>query len=296
MTARQPRREAIVEALASCPVSEWIRIGEFSRYMQAGGYGFEVTNDPWKLYICDRQYGSLGYSGFNDWNILQLRYILCFLFEYAATLGLIDIAYVHPEKALNDYHDLWGVDDLRWLSRYDGLRAFRITHLGAFCLGMTDTFTPRKAACSVNLSVLPNLTISAVSGELAPEEVLMLETWDEPLGGNIWRLNQERALDAIERGRCVREFASFLQERDGQPLPETVEAFCRASETNGTAVRCHGEAVLFECRDAVTAAMLCRQKELDNLCYLAGETTIAVPSAHVQRFRKCARSLGFGVV
>ena len=143
---------------------------------------------------------------------------------------------------------------------------------------------------------MPDLTISAVSGKLSPEEVLIIETWAEPLGANIWRLNQERALDAIERGRCTREFASFLQERDEQPLPETVEAFCRASETNGTAVRCHGEAVLFECRDAATADMLCRQKELDRLCYRAGETTIAVPCAHVPRFRKCARSLGFGVV
>lgn len=296
MTAKQPRRHAIVEALASCPVGQWMGSGEFSRYMQADGHRFEVTLDPCKLYISERQYGNLGYSGFHEWNILQLRYILCFLFEYAATLGLIDIAYVHPERALMDFGDLWGVDDLEWLSRYDGLRAFRITELGAFCLGITDTYTPRKPACSVKLSVLSDLTIRAVSGELAHEEVLMIETWAEPLGANIWRLNQERALDAVERGRCTREFASFLQERDEQPLPETVEAFCKASESNGTAVRCKGEAVLFECRDAATATLLCRQKELDRLCYRAGETTIAVPSAHVPKFRKCARSLGFGVV
>lgn len=161
---------------------------------------------------------------------------------------------------------------------------------------MTDTYTPRKAGCSVKLSVLSDLTMRAVSGELAHEEVLMIETWAERLGTNIWRLNQERALDAVERGRCAREFASFLQERDEQPLPETVEAFCNASESNGTAVRCTGEAVLFECRDAATATLLCRQKELDRLCYRAGETTIAVPGTHVQKFRKCARSLGFGVV
>jgi len=296
MTAKQPRRHAIIEALASCPANEWILTGEFSRYMQAAGHEFEVTHDPWKLYICERQYGSLGYSGFHEWNILQFRYILCFLFEYAATLGLIDIAYVHPEDGLHDFGNLWGADGLRWLSRYDGLRAFRITNLGAFCLGLSETFTPCKAGSSVKLSVLPNLAIQAVAGELGPDEVLMIETWAEPLGGNIWRLNPERALDAIERGRCVREFASFLQERDEQPLPETVEAFCKASESNGTAVRCTGEAVLFECRDAAAATMLCQQKELDHLIYRAGETVVAVPSAHVQRFRKCARSLGFGVV
>lgn len=296
LTAKPPRREAIVAALADCPVGQWIRIGEFSRYMRAAGYEFDVTDDPWKLFICERQYGSLGYAGFHEWHILQLRYILCFLFEYAATLGLIDIAYVHPKYALMDFGDLWGVDDLEWLSRYDGLRAFRITGLGAFCLGMTDTYMPRKAASSVQISVLSDLTIRVVSGELAHEEALILETWADPLDVNIWRLNQERALDAVERGRCAREFAGFLQERDPQPLPETVEAFCRASEKNGTAVRSTGEAVLFACRDASTAALLCQQKELDRLCYRAGDTTIAVLSAHVPKFRKCARSLGFGVV
>jgi hypothetical protein len=33
---------------------------------------------------------SLGYSGFADWPILEGRYTLAVLFEYAATLGLID--------------------------------------------------------------------------------------------------------------------------------------------------------------------------------------------------------------
>lgn len=296
MTAKQPRRAAIVEGLIDCPVNQWVCMKEFSRYMRATNLEFEVTHDPWKLYISERQYGSLGYAQSHDWNLLQFRYILCFLFEYAATLGLIDIAYVHPDGAMADFRDLWGADFLSWLSRYDGLRAFRVTELGAFCLGITDAYQPRKPACSVTLSVLPNLTISVIAGQLSQEEVLMLETWAEPVDTDIWRLNRERALDAVERGRSVSEFASFLQERDEQPLPEAVETFCRSSESNGTAVHCTGEAILFECRDGATAALLCRQKELRRLCFLAGKTTIAVPTAHVPKFRKCARSLGLGVV
>jgi hypothetical protein len=296
MTAKQPRRDAIVEALTDCPVNQWVRMEEFSRYMRATDLEFEVTHDPWKLYISERQYGSLGYSDSHDWNILQFRYILCFLFEYAATLGLIDIAYVHPDGAMPDFSHLWGADHLSWLSRYDGLRAFRVTDLGAFCLGINDAYQPRKPDCSVTLSVLSDLTINVISGQLSQEEVLMLETWAEPVDTGIWRLNRERALDAVERGRSASEFASFLQERDDQPLPDAAETFCRASESNGTAVHSTGEAILFECRDAATAALLCRQKELARLCFLAGKTTIAVPTAHVPKFRKCARSLGLGVV
>ena len=50
----------------------------------------------WKLYLGDPEYGSLGYDGFHDWPILEGRYTLAVLFEYAATLGLLDVDYVSP--------------------------------------------------------------------------------------------------------------------------------------------------------------------------------------------------------
>ena len=103
--------------------------------MQAAGFRFEVTHDPWSLYICDPQYGSLGYDGYGGWNILKERHLLCLLFEYAAPLGMIDIAYEHPAGARGDFHGQWGTDDLTFLSRYDGLRYFRLTTLGEFILG-----------------------------------------------------------------------------------------------------------------------------------------------------------------
>jgi hypothetical protein len=57
-----------------------------------------------------------------SWKILQARYALCLLFEYAATLGLIDVAYIPPHGARPDYGNLWGVDDLSFFSRYDNAR------------------------------------------------------------------------------------------------------------------------------------------------------------------------------
>jgi hypothetical protein len=47
----------------------------------------------WRLYLGDPEYGSLGYDGHHDWAILEGRYTLAILFEYAATLGLLDVDY-----------------------------------------------------------------------------------------------------------------------------------------------------------------------------------------------------------
>lgn len=37
--------------------------------------------------------------------------------EHAASLGLMDIAYIHPQDARKDFRDQWGADDMKWLSR-----------------------------------------------------------------------------------------------------------------------------------------------------------------------------------
>ena len=95
-TALAGRRQAIESALQECPVGSWVQVDELFRYMLATGKDFEVTRDYWGLYLCDAQYGNLGNGGYHDWEILQGRYALCVLFEYVATLGMIDVAYIPP--------------------------------------------------------------------------------------------------------------------------------------------------------------------------------------------------------
>lgn len=295
MTAKPERRAAIAEALAECPVGEWIDVDQFSDYMQAAGYEFEVSRDLWKLYLSDSHYGSLGYEGFGDWNIVQFRYILCFLFEYAATLGLIDIAYVQPGAGRDDYRELWGVDDLEWLSRYDGLRCIRVTELGAYCFGLTDHFESRLPDSGLRLSVLPSLRIKLQEGEPKPAERLLLETWAESIEAKTWKLDGERSLRAVERGQSPAEFASFLRQHESQELPETVQAFLAESERKGQALQIGGEATFIRCCDAATADLICAQKELQNHCHRCGETLLAVASAQLPKFRKIIRSLGLGI-
>ena len=49
LTSPKDRRLTIRSALAECPVGRWVEIGEFSRYMRAAGFQFEVTRDRWGL-------------------------------------------------------------------------------------------------------------------------------------------------------------------------------------------------------------------------------------------------------
>ncbi len=294
MTAKPPRRSAIARALEDCPANKWIDVKTFSSYMLAQDFTFEVSRDPWKLFLCDREYGALGYAGSGGWDILQFRYLLVLLFEYAATLGLIDIAYVHPSGALNDYQNQWGADDLEWLSRYDGLRAFRITNLGACCFGLTDSYVSTQPETSLKLKVSASLTLHLLSEDLPLSERMLIETWASPSLEGRWQLDPARTRDAIERGNKIEDFISFLEKSNGKTIPKSVEKFLKIAFDDAHALKRAGEATFFDCRDAKTADLILKQKTLKAICFRCSDTRLAIPAEHLLKFQKHIRKLGLG--
>jgi hypothetical protein len=294
MTAAANRRAAINEALQQCPVGRWVKLQDFSRFMQAAAYDFEVTREPWDLYIADAHYGSLGYQGYHDWHILQGRYLLCLLFEYAATLGLIDVAYVDPSLVPQDY-EMWGTDDLAFLSRYDGLIYFRLNLLGAYCLGLAESYTPGAIEAKATLSVLPSLQVKISGAAFSLDEALLLETWAEKESDTVWRLDRDKALSAVESGHQIAELREFLAARDEQELPDTVVAFIVTTERNARALKQKGAALLIECADAELAELLATHERTKKLCLRAGEKHLVVKEAEEETFRKAAHLLGYGM-
>ena len=221
MTSPAGRRPAIGEALAACPVGRWVSCDELGRFIRAAGDDFSVTRDPWTLYLFDPEYGSLGYDGYHEWEFLEGRYLLCVLFEYAATLGMIDVAYTDPRGARPDYTGMWGTDDLEFLSRYDGLRYVRLTALGAYCLGLTEKYTPSTPEAGASLTVFPDLRVQVAGAPLSAAEALLLETYATAESEGLWRLDHSRTVQAVEGGHQVADLRAFLTSRDDQDLPET---------------------------------------------------------------------------
>lgn len=293
LTATAGRRTVIADALKECPVGRWVRADEFFRYMRAAGFDFEVTHDPWELYIEEQEYGSLGYEGFGKWSILQGRYALCFLFEYAATLGVIDVAYVPPDGARQDFTDLWGADDYEFFSRYDGLLYLRLTPLGEYCLGLTDKYVPSAVTARSTISVLPSLKVNVTGEPLLPEEMLLLETYAERESESSWRLDRARTMAALENGHQISELREFLQARDEQPLPETVEKFLADAEHNAGRLRDLGPSALIECADAALAETIAQHEKTKLLCLRAGEKHLVVSAADEEKFRQMLHNLGY---
>jgi hypothetical protein len=291
MTAVAPRRQAVVEGLKECPVGKWVRSEELFRQLKAG-HPFFVARDSWRLYLGEQQYGSLGYDGDYAWESLQGRFTLALLFEYAATLGLLDVAYISPEHARNDFRDRWGTDDLSCLSRYDGLMYFRVNPLGAWCLGLADTYEPQAVVLEKVLRVLPNLDVVAADRPPSAADVLFLERFAERSSEAVWRLSRDRILAAVEQGLAVAELKDFLASRAQGSLPQTAEVFLHDLQDKMGQLKDLGAARLIGCKDAVVARTLASDRRLRGICQLAGERHLVFKATDEAAIRRALKELG----
>ena len=295
LTAVASRRQVIADAVAECPVGRWVATNELFRYMRAVGHQFEVTRDPWRLYIGSPEYGSFGYDGYGGWNILQARYALCVLFEYAATLGIVDVAYAPPMGARPDFHNMWGTDGLEYLSRYDGLTFVRLTPLGAYILGWAKSYespAPEKRAV---FTLLTNLDVVATGEGLTFADRIVLERYAQQTADRVWRLDRDMLLAVAEQGESMADVRAFLTARTAIPLPPALIGLLEDVADRARRLVDRGAMRVIDCADPALVLRLVNDRATRALCIAAGEDRLLVPAGSEQAFRRAVRKLGYAV-
>ncbi len=300
LTAVAGRRSKIVDALKDCSVGQWVKLSDFFRYMIAAGYDFIVSRNLESLTL--EGYGSLYDANFL---ILEARYILAFLFEYVSTLGLIDVAYVHPDDGLFNFQNDRNLDYYyeSCLSRYDGLTYFRITPLGAYFLGLSDRYVPTTLPQKQVLRILPNLEVVAVQ-QLSRVDRLFLDAFLQPTSDVVWQLEQAKLLDAIAQGRSVDELQKFLIANSSEALPQTVLQFLADLQIRTTSLQALGSARLIRCTDAALATLIANDSRTKAYCFLADQPKaiaagqacyLVVPTETETKFRNALKKLGYSL-
>lgn len=290
------RRKAVAAALAELPVDTWIEVDDLFAGMRRSGLNPTLERNSrslWRLYLADPEYGSLGYAGNHEWEILQGRYTLVVLFEYAATLGLLDVAYADPAGARRDFGHIWGSDDLAYLSRYDGLTAVRVNDLGAYALGISDRppVTPAPAAA---LRVLSSHEVVAV-GDLPQGDAMMLSAFAERTAERTWRLSMATLLAGMASGCRLDELNRLLDHAGEGPVPETVSRLLSDAAARGSMLSDMGVVRLVECADPATAALIARDTRTAAYCRLLGDRHLAVAAEHDVKFREALAGLGYAL-
>jgi hypothetical protein len=292
MSAVAGRRQAVADALATVPVGRWFSVGDFFRLMRATGRDFTLVHDEIDLYIAEQQYGSLGCDDGNAWEQLQGRFVLAFLFETAATLGLIDVAYVPPQGVRHDFRDRWGADDFTCLSRYDGLLDLRVNPLGAWLLGRADAYRPSAPTRVERVRVLSNLDVVAAV-MLPAADCLTLERFADPESDRVWKLSAGKILGVVESGGSIDELEQFLATRAAADIPANVAAFLADLRAKAGRLADAGPARLIACADEHVAAELAADRQLKGKCLRAGDRYVVVRDSDLDAARKAARRLGY---
>lgn len=298
LTAARPRREIVGQALASCPPDQWVGIDGLFATMRRRRHSPTIIRNEralWKLYLVDAHYGSFGYDGQYRWEMVEGRYTLAVLFEYAATLGLVDVEYVDPSGARDDFHHTWGGEDLDALSRYDGLHAIRLTSLGCYALGLASTRSPPLAVDGAALTLLPNLDVVA-TGMIAQGEELLLSAYAERTADRVWAVSVTSLLRALDAGRDLAEFVDFLTERAETELPSSMATLLDDVTHRARQLADLGYARVIECADPAVAVLIAGDHTLRGLCRHLGERHLSVPLESELEFRTALRRLGYVAV
>ena len=290
MTTPIRRRPALNTLLKDLTPGKWIDLDELDRLMQSSAeYAFVMVNYSWKLYLLDQHYGHLDY--YDTWPLLQFRYLLVYLFEYCATLGLIDVAYQPPEWARTDYHDCWGSDELPFLSHCDGLKYIRINELGAFVLGHTDTYEEKSESTALFEFEGTDLHLPA-GAQVPPGQALYLEKIAARTEVDRWRLSVTSLLGAISDGENLADIKTALESLSSSGFTPEMEQLFLDVEHRATAFVDIGKTTLIQCTREFRKQAL-THKKLNKFCLPAGDNYLVIRPGKEKQFTKAIESAGF---
>lgn len=208
-------------------------------------------------------------------------------------VGMVDIAYINRDNARDDFQHLQGATNVRALSRYDGLLAFRLTPLGEYILGISESYSPPYTVAKQKLTVLSSLVLTFEEQPPA-EQAVFLDLFAERESDSSWRLSRERTLAASQRGYPVRLLREFMTRFDDQPLPETVDVFLELAERNSQALHSEEQAILIECISAEIAEKIATNAATTQLALLAGAKHLVIRKKDESAFRRAVHSIGYG--
>lgn len=291
MTTPVKRRPMINNLLEDLQPGQWISIDELIRLLQTKSeYSFEMVNYSWKLYFLDQHYGHLDYH--DTWPLLQLRYILIYLFEYCATLGLIDVAYQDPRGArYEDYSSCWGADDLEYLCHCDGLQYIRINDLGGFVMGHYNDYKAQKNDDEIFIFDGTDLVIGDTV-VIPPGLELYLEKIAERSEIDRWRLTISSLLTAIKGGEILAEIKQKLGASSTEEFSRELKKLFVEVEQRSTAFINVGQTILIECTQEARKKTL-TNKKLSSLCLPAGDKYLVARPGKELIFIKALESAGF---
>ena len=246
---------ALLAMLREMPVGEWVCISSCVAYAVYRIKDFEIISP-----VAAREYVTFtgdvvaenddaGASNSERRRIHPWRYIdaVTTPFIKAAlflwgSLGLLDLAYDPPA---NDRFRLSGKP---FLSRYDGLRYVRLNELGAYVIGLSETYNPTVAAAVQARVILDENHLIINLDAHDPIKAMTLEMLAERISDTCFRMSFGSFLKGCAHETDVEERIELFESLIEGRIPEIWEDFLKEIERRTSLLKARDDAFVFQLR------------------------------------------------
>lgn len=111
----------------------------------------------------------------------------------------------------------------------------------------------------------------------------------------MWTISAASLLAAINTGRDPEGFATFLAQRAGHELPDSLRTLISDVTRRATQLTDLGHARVIECAAPALAALIAHDRALRALCHPLGDRHLAVPLGQELKFCKALLKLGYAL-
>ena len=209
-----------IEVLKLLPINEWISTKNFLDFISLRSYDFKVASlheiCHYLTYEIDGSYGKdkkpltkANYKAFTNEPFLKGSLMLW------ACYGLLDIAY--------DTIDTTQLGKT-YFSNYDGIKALRLTHLGAYILGKTTEYEAPTVKQSYELTFSTDNLIILVEGETNLTDSL-LTNYADKVGSNRYAISNESFLKNVASKKELKIKIDIFKQIINTKLPANWVAF-----------------------------------------------------------------------
>jgi len=278
----------ILELLIALPVDQWVTTENLITYIKTRSIDIRPIID-WKInnsIFYENKKKQRCYITLNNVSrIVDMPYFKGNLFLFAA-FGLLTISYIETDTS--------GEHGKDWYSEYDGLQAVKLTHLGAYVLGLEKEYKPAASEPAGKLVFDENALLVRAEGDTQLVDMI-IGSYLEKLSATRYAFNAASFLKDCFAADDVKNKIAIFKQAAGTPLPPLWEAHLESLVRNTKAINKHDDIVVFQLSagNKELQQLIVQDPVIKKLVLKAELFHILVSKENLSKFKSRMKELGY---
>lgn len=282
-----------LEILKQLPPQTWVSAENLLDFIQ---YRFIPINPVERWALSERLYTErvvkVAYGSYVEKNAVSQNEKTLVLWPFIkgtiflfASFGLVEITY--DDVDTTEFGKTF-------YSAYDRLQHFRITALGAYVMGLSDSYKPEGEQQQNKLSFSDDSLMILAEGEMSVLDV-MLASYAEKCGTNRYKVTHAHFLKDCKTKKDIDKKIALFKSTIAEQLPPYWEGHFKIWQQNALQIRVDSKVVAFKIPPGAKELqkLIAQDVVLKTLILKAEQFYILVPVNHVSQFKSRMKELSY---